>query len=337
MIFSVVAAVLLLVFAVRLYREPRRLSNGVYLLLALLFLVMATLVHAHAAAVRLLLELVVLLFPLFAVVLGGFLIANGWIVLRREGRRPANALTLVAGVGIMLLLGGLVAALVVAERTGSRTVIVLAGTVILMAGYVGFVFTAFLLYSVLYGRLARRRGHVAIVVLGAGVQGGLVRPLLAARLDRAAALYRRQIAAGFRPVVVTSGGRGPDEPASEAQVMADYLREHGIPDAAILLEDRSTSTRENVRFSAELLAARNLTGPVLLVTSNYHVFRTAILSRRLGLRAEVRGARTAAYYLPNAFLREFIAILADYRVPNAAALLTCASVLPLLSLLHDVA
>lgn len=335
MIFTVVAVVLLVVLVVRLYREPRRLSNGVYLLLMLLFLGMGTLVQAHSSAVGRLLEVIILTAPVFAVVLAVYLVANGWILLRREGRRPANTLTLGAGVGIVVLVVGLVMALIVAERTGSRIVIVVAGTVVLVASYFGFLFTAFLLYSMLYGRLPRRAGHVAIVVLGASVSDGRVRPLLAGRLDRAAELYQRETAAGFQPVVVTSGGRGADEPVSEAHAMAEYLREVGIPSTAIFEEDRSTSTLENVRFSADLLAERNLTGPILLVTSNYHVFRTAILSRHVGVRADVRGARTAAYFLPNAFLREFIAILVQYWVPNTVAVVAFASVLPLLSALPE--
>jgi uncharacterized SAM-binding protein YcdF (DUF218 family) len=54
----------------------------------------------------------------------------------------------------------------------------------------------------------------------------------------------------------------------------------------------------------------------VIVTSGYHVLRTAILARRAGLRGQVTGARTAAYYWPSAMLREFGAVLLRYRAVN---------------------
>ncbi len=335
--FLIAAAVLLGGFLVRLYREPRRLSNGVYLILVLLFLGLWLLWGADLHTKDRVIGGILLAAPLLAIVLAIFLTANGVIMLRREGHRPANALSLSAGVTILALLGGVTAVGIVvlsdnSDHSGRWWLVVIAGTVVLLASYAGFVFMVFLVYSVIYARLPQRSGHAALVVLGCGVRDGLVRPLLAARLDRAAALYWRETAARVRPVVVTSGGQGPDEPVPEAQVMADYLRRQGIPDEALLEEDRSTSTRQNLELSTALLAERGIAGRLLVVTSNYHVLRVAILTRRLRLPADVRGAKTAWYYLPNAFLREFVAILAQYPVLNAVAAVALGSVFPLLAL-----
>jgi uncharacterized SAM-binding protein YcdF (DUF218 family) len=114
--------------------------------------------------------------------------------------------------------------------------------------------------------------------------------------------------------------------------MADYLRDRGVPDGCLLREGESTSTQENVRFSKAMLADQGVSGRVLVVTSNYHVLRAAILTRRLGVKADVRGARTARYFLPNAFIREFVALIAQYRVANAVAAGAVVAVLPLLAL-----
>lgn len=329
------AAVLLAIFLVRLRREPRRIVNGLYLLLGLAFGALWLLTLTDRGTQRAVAALLVPAAPLFAVVIAVFLLANGWLLLRREGVQPANALSLAAGLAVLALVGGVSAALarVVADTGADEAWLVLAaGSAVLAAGYLGFAFTVFLLYSVVYGRIPQRTGHTAIVVLGAGVPRGRVPPLLAARLDRAVELYRRELAAGAHPLVVASGGQGPDEPASEASVMTAYLHARGIPREAVVEEDRSTSTWENLRFSADLLAARGLDGRLLVVTSNYHVLRAAVLSRRLGLRANVRGARTAWYFLPNAFVREFIALLAQYKTANAVALVAFAAVPPLLAL-----
>lgn len=329
----IVAVALLVVFLVQLKREPRRLGNGVYLLMSLAFLALWLLTLAEPQTRVLVVGAVVLIAPVFVVVIALFLIANGVTLLRREGFKPGNALSFGAGTAILGVVGGLLLVLLSALREGSPEpwVLAAAGSLFLLAGYLGFAFTLFLLYSVLYGRVRKRTGHTAIVVLGAGVPGGRVTPLLAGRLDRALKLYRRAAAKGASPLVVASGGQGPDEPASEAEVMANYLRERGIPDEALLEERESTSTWENLRLSSALLAERGVTGRLLVVTSSYHVPRAAILSRRAGLKADVRGGRTAWYFVPNAFLREFAALLVQYRTLNALAACTALSVFPLLA------
>ena len=57
-------------------------------------------------------------------------------------------------------------------------------------------------------------------------------------------------------MMITSGGQGSDEPMSEARAMADYLIGAGVPEGAILLEDKSTTTLENLTFSRRIMLAR---------------------------------------------------------------------------------
>ena len=74
-------------------------------------------------------------------------------------------------------------------------------------------------------------------------------------------------------------------------------------------------TEENVRFVAQLLTERLgdritlKTQKIVFVTSDHHVLRTAALTRKLGVPGSVIGARTAQYYVPAGFLREFVATL----------------------------
>lgn len=56
----------------------------------------------------------------------------------------------------------------------------------------------------------------------------------------------------------------------------------------------------------------------LFVTNNYHVLQTSFYARKLGLDAEGLGSKTAGYYIPTAFVREYAAILAKLKVPLAA-------------------
>lgn len=117
--------------------------------------------------------------------------------------------------------------------------------------------------------------------------------------------------------------------------MCRYLGDRGVPPERILLEDKSTTTAENLRFSAGLLAEHGRAGRVLVVTSNYHVFRAAVLSRRLRLRMNVIGAPTAFYFVPSAFLREFVALLAQYWRTNLAACVVLAATPSLLALVNS--
>lgn len=116
-------------------------------------------------------------------------------------------------------------------------------------------------------------------------------------------------------MIVPSGGQGPREDLPEGVAMADYLRGKGVGEDRILVEDRARTTQENLQFSRALLPDPD--APVLVVTTSYHVFRTALLTRRLGMDARVHGARTAAYYVPSAFLREWVAVMRQHLVMHA--------------------
>ncbi|RIQ25887.1 YdcF family protein [Jiangella rhizosphaerae] len=326
----VLGGALLAAFAWRFRREPRRLSNGL-LLLSGGGLVALGLLGDIAPGV---LVVLVALSPLLVLGLAVLLIVNGVGVLRRERFRLGNAVSLLAGLAIVAVVVIVPAGFLIAARERDPGVLpALLLSLLGVAGYVGFVFTLVALYALVYSRLTPVPGHAAIVVLGSGVPRGTVPPLLASRLDKAVRLYRRERAAGHTPLVVVSGGRGPDEPVTEAHAMGEYLREHGLSDDVIVEEDRSTSTRENLTFSHRLLAARGADGRLLVVTSSYHALRAAVQTRRLRLPAQVAGAPTARYYVPNAFLREFVALLADHKVLHGIAIALIAAGPPLLYVL----
>ncbi|GAA1292511.1 YdcF family protein [Saccharothrix xinjiangensis] len=318
MIFGIAAVVPALFFVIGMVRDRRRIANavwlGVTLVLLLLWLVFRATEAEGWAAVA-----VGYAFAAAAVGLGLVLpvalLANGVVMLKREGLKPANLLSLLAGLAIL----GVVFAFVFATARTGPLVDAVIGALLVVAAYVAFLFGSLLLYSVVYGSVGRRSGFDAVVVLGAGLIGDRVPPLLASRLDRALRLYRREVDAGRAPLVVVSGGQGPDEAVPEAVAMAEYLERRGVPAGSIVLEDRATTTQENLAYSAELLAERGWTGRAVAVTNNFHVFRAAVVARGLRLRMQIIGARTAWYFLPSAFLREFVALLAQNPVAHTAS------------------
>ncbi|QFZ21733.1 YdcF family protein [Saccharothrix syringae] len=319
MIFGIAAVIPALFFVVGVLRDRRRLANAVWLGVTLVLLLLWLLFRAAALEGR----AEVAAGYAFAVVLVGLglvlpvaLIANGVLMLKREGFKLANLLSLLAGLAIF----GVGFAFAFATARTGPLVDAVIGALLVVAAYVAFLFVSLLLYSVVYGSVGRRSGFDAIVVLGAGLIGDRVPPLLANRLDRALRLYRREVGAGREPLVVVSGGQGSDEAVPEAVAMRDYLVRRGVPEEAVVLEDRATTTRQNLGYSAELLAERGRSGRAVAVTNNFHVFRAAVLARGLRLRMQIIGAPTAWYFLPSAFLREFVALLAQNPV---AHVVTC--------------
>ena len=157
-----------------------------------------------------------------------------------------------------------------------------------------------------HGKPDLDRDYVLILGCKLSSRGGLT-PLLRGRVDRALAFRAEQIAAtGKAPVLVPCGGQGKDERTTEAAAMRAYLLEKGIPDGEILCEDQSANTFQNMGNAAKLMGKG---ARVAYATTNYHVFRSGIWARKNGLTAQGMGSGTKWYYWPNAFMREYVALI----------------------------
>jgi uncharacterized SAM-binding protein YcdF (DUF218 family) len=241
-----------------------------------------------------------------------FLVVNGVTMIRREGRRPANLLSLAAGVGIFaLVIFGVISNLI-----AWRPLSALLTAITAVLSYVSFLFVCFLIYAFVYSRVRSSRKIDFVVVLGSGLRGSRVPPLLASRLDRGKLVYDRAIRKGRSPMMITSGGQGRGEDIPESHAMAAYLIERGVPQNRILREDRSTTTTENLRFSRELMVERVPNYRCLVVTNNFHAFRAALTARKVKVNGQVVGSPTARYYWPTATIREFVAILFSHKWIN---------------------
>jgi uncharacterized SAM-binding protein YcdF (DUF218 family) len=126
-----------------------------------------------------------------------------------------------------------------------------------------------------------------IVVLGNGTDrfeaygAGIDVPLAQTAMNTLFALdrYRRFPTS----IVIVSGGTQPGAAGSpEAAIIADELRRNGVPGDRILLEDRSTTTREQAVATSRILAARG-DGSCILVTSPQQMWRAAEIFQRAGI------------------------------------------------------
>ena len=118
------------------------------------------------------------------------------------------------------------------------------------------------------------------LILGAAVwEGGRASPTLRRRTLHAAALWQR----GEVSWLIPCGGLGR-HPPTEAEAMRTILLEAGVPAAAIRIEDRSTSTHENIALALPILRDFGVT-TAIIVTDATHAPRARLIARGLGLRA----------------------------------------------------
>ena len=303
----------LFVFIRIMVRERRTLWSGVSFFWMLLFLAIAMffLLSKHSdwlSGHPLLINLLVALF-LFAVVsivaFPAVLILTFFIegirIIRHEGAKPSNLLSMLFSVLLYLYLA-------VWPAVGGLHVNALStrlyAAISLSAAYLLSLMAIYALSAMLNLIHVRRNWNADyIVVLGAGLSGCSVTPLLAARIDKGIALLRKNPGA----VLILSGGQGPGEEIAEGKAMAAYAAAQGVSAEQMLIEDNSRSTEENLRFSKALMAVKNPT--VIVVTTAYHVFRALLLAKQQGIPCVGFGAKTKWYFTLNALLREFIGYL----------------------------
>lgn len=262
-----------------------------------------------------------LFFPMVAA--GVFVCASNIALIRREGAHPTNLLGVAASlawaaalIAIRLLGRGIMAAM---DYNLTVALFLLSSVVSIGICYA----LAFLagVCTCAYGAAKHRPAFPRdfLIILGCGLRAdGTPLPLLAGRVDAARSYAEEQEEAGHAPArFVPSGGQGSDEPWSEAEAMRRYLVDKGVADERILPEGRSTNTRENFAFSAEVIAQAGGgdDARIAFSTTNYHVFRSYIYAHDAGLAAEGIAAPTKLYFWPNAFLREFAGLLASRIVP----------------------
>ncbi|GMA45772.1 YdcF family protein [Tetragenococcus muriaticus] len=276
----------------------------------------------------------------FAVALFGFIgliilfYWNALVVIRRETHSLANLLTLILAV---LMTIWLIYDSFIIQMLPEWATLLLS---VLPAMFIYFViaFLNFFSASVLYQFNQPSYSQDFIIVLGAGLVGGdKVSPLLANRIQRAITFYYQQRKNTRHPVkFIMSGGKGHDEKVAEAVAMKKYALQQGIQEEDILIETNSTTTLENMQFSKEIIDRSEITDPsVIFSSNNYHIFRAGIFAKMAHLKAEGIGSKTAFYYLPNAFLREFIAIIAMKRKFHFTMVTLLGSGLLLLSIISQ--
>jgi uncharacterized SAM-binding protein YcdF (DUF218 family) len=159
----------------------------------------------------------------------------------------------------------------------------------------------------------------AIVVLGAAQYDGRPSAIYQARLEHAVDLWRAQVA----PVVVFTGGKEEGDRFTEGGSGARWAVERGVPAGAVLTEERSRTTYQNLAGAKRLLERRDPGGRhrIVVVSDPFHMFRAVRQAADLGMDAYPSPTRTSPLSasrlkLTELVLREDLAI-AGYLLSGA--------------------
>lgn len=203
---------------------------------------------------------------------------NGFQILKREGVHLHNFLSM--GLAVALTFYLFIAPFVVqslSDISFFNMVFIYVGFLVSYAIIISMLYTtsSFInLVNLFPGKLDY------VVVLGAGLIGDKVTPLLASRIEKGIAIYQKHPGSKL----IMSGGQGP-------------------PVEDIVIENQSTNTEENLKFSYALMKPGSR---FALVTNYYHVFRALLLAQQLKIKCIGYGAKTRFYFSLNAFIREFV-------------------------------
>lgn len=147
-------------------------------------------------------------------------------------------------------------------------------------------------------------GNTTLIVLGCQVRDGRPSLMLKKRLDAAYGFLSEH----EETVVIVSGGKGSDELISEALCMKNYLVSKGISADRIYMEEKSSDTKENLKFSKELIEREGLCTDITIVTDGYHQLRAEILAKKIGMNAKNISAPTSWWLIPTYWVREWFGI-----------------------------
>lgn len=145
-----------------------------------------------------------------------------------------------------------------------------------------------------------------IVVLGAGLNGETPSLTLLGRLQDSLQYIKEHP----NTKIVLSGGKGPGENITEAEAMRRFYVKQGIEDKLLIKEEKSTNTAENLRFTKDILNKMDSRSnkKIMIITSNFHVFRAKLLAERIGFTAFGYPTHIPIWLIPTYYIREYMAV-----------------------------
>ena len=245
-----------------------------------------------------------------------FLIASNIVLIKKEGAFVINTLGFI--VGFLIIVASFLEIFVfyiidsmvdVHSYAGIHVEFFIEISITTLLSYFECMLLGTLFSTIMAARHIPGYDKDYMIILGCGLRSdGTPTPLLSDRIDRAIWFANRQKDKSGKDIkFVASGGQGEDEIISEAESIRNYLTENGVSEDHILLEDKSTSTYENMKYSKQVIEKDCDNAKIAFSTAGYHVFRSGNIANTVGIKASGVGCKTKWYFTINALIREFIA------------------------------
>ncbi|MGG4490750.1 YdcF family protein [Metabacillus idriensis] len=130
----------------------------------------------------------------------------------------------------------------------------------------------------------------AAIVLGAAAWGEDPSPVFKERINHAIKLYKEENV----DKIIFTGGKAIKTDLPEAVVGKNYAVKHGVKESDILLETSSRLTEDNLKNAYEAGKKAGLNS-YTIVSDPYHMKRSFLLAKQLGMNAYSSPTTTSAY------------------------------------------
>lgn len=152
-------------------------------------------------------------------------------------------------------------------------------------------YTLFSAWSICrFAEVGEAREADVIIVLGAGTNGRTPNAVFRERLNHGIWLYEN----GYAGFILLTGGVTPGNESSDARIAGQYLLEQGVPEEAILLEERSTITQENLKYAKEIMESKGFS-TCILVSDPLHMKRSILMAKDYEMEAFSSPTPTTRY------------------------------------------
>lgn len=185
------------------------------------------------------------------------------------------------------------------KRFGKAFLSVFFTFVLICAGVGGFTF-----YKVAFPDNISDKNTEYIFVLGCQVNGSKPGTFLKKRIDKAFEYMCKYP----NSKAILTGGKGKDEDISEALCMYNELTKMGIDEKRLIIEDKSINTRENIKFSYELIKSED-PYEVTIISNDFHIYRASQFAKKLGLKPYAYPCKTSVFYFVPLAIREVAAVV----------------------------
>ncbi len=169
-----------------------------------------------------------------------------------------------------------------------KFIIIISIIAVTLAILIGVSATAIGIWN--YGKIDEKKSADVAIVLGAALDYNTVSPVYRERINHAITLYSE----GYVKYVILTGGVGEGNIYSDAFIAMEYARSQGLPKKAILLEEKSTVTEENILFSKEIMDDNNFK-TAIIVSDPLHMKRAMLMAEDYGLKAFASPTPTTMY------------------------------------------